>query len=75
MEMLGSDYSNWLYQGERSKNRPADLGYYVGYKIVEAYYKRSADKEKALREILGVSEPLQFLEDSGYAATFGEQEK
>lgn len=75
LEMLGSDYSNWLYQGERSKNRPADLGYYVGYKIVEAYYKRSADKEKALREILGVSEPLQFLEESGYAATFGEQEK
>jgi uncharacterized protein YjaZ len=66
-EMWGTDTSHWLYQGDRAKDRPADLGYYVGYKICEAFYRRSADKPEAVRRILRIADPEAFLKESGYA--------
>jgi hypothetical protein len=45
-------FDNWLYNGEESKKRPADLGYYIGYEICKAYYENSKDKPKALIEII-----------------------
>lgn len=69
-EMSGNDRSNWLYQGEKAKDRPADLGYYMGYKIAESYYKNSPDKKKAVRDILLVGDFPKFLEESRYAEKF-----
>ena len=43
-----------------------DLGYWVGYRIVKAYYQRAADKQQALREILELSDPKAFLAKSGW---------
>jgi hypothetical protein len=43
-----------------------DLGYWVGYRIVKAYYRRAADKQQALREILELSDPHAFLAKSGW---------
>jgi hypothetical protein len=65
-EMRGTDISRWLYQGDRSKDRPADLGYYVGYKICAEFYRRSADKREAVRRILNITDPEEFLGESGY---------
>ncbi|HUF04740.1 MAG TPA: DUF2268 domain-containing putative Zn-dependent protease [Aridibacter sp.] len=69
-EMSGNDRSNWLYQGEKAKDRPADLGYYIGYKIAESFYKNAADKKKAVRDILLVEDFPKFLEASKYAEKF-----
>ena len=69
-EMGGTDVSNWLYQGDKAKTRPADLGYYMGYKICEAYYNQSADKTQALRDILEIKDFKQFLAASRYAEKF-----
>ena len=69
-EMDGEDLSNWLYQGERAKDAPADLGYYIGYKIAESYYIRAADKKLAVFEILKAKDFKAFLEKSGYAEKF-----
>jgi hypothetical protein len=71
-EMNGTDFSHWLYQGDRSKDRPADLGYYMGYRIVEAYYDHAADKRQALRDILTVTDFPAFLRDSHYADKFAQ---
>jgi hypothetical protein len=65
-EMLGTDDSRWLYQGDKSKDRPADLGYYMGYKICEAFYRRVNDKGEAVRRILHVTDAVTFLKESGY---------
>lgn len=70
-EMDGKDVSNWLYQGDKSKHRPADLGYYMGYKICEAYYKQAADKKQAVKDILEIKDFKQFLLASKYAEKFG----
>lgn len=69
-EMNGEDLSNWLYQGERAKEKPADLGYYMGYKIAESYYKRAADKQLAVSEVLNATDFKGFLEKSGYTDKF-----
>ena len=69
--MHGRDYSRWLYEGAASgADRPADLGYYVGYRIAQAYYERAADKTKAIADILGVTDFDAFLAASGYAERF-----
>jgi hypothetical protein len=45
-------FDNWLYNGAKSKKKPADLGYYIGYEICKTYYENSPDKSKAIKEIV-----------------------
>ena len=60
------DYSNWLYNGNNSKSRPADLGYYVGSEISIAFYDQSADKTKALKTILKRGKYKKVYKGSGF---------
>ncbi len=69
-EMNGTDAGNWLYQGEKATDRPADLGYYMGYKIAESFYKNAADKKKAVKDILEIKDFQKFLQESGYEEKF-----
>lgn len=67
-DMHGRDLSHWLYQGENATGeRPADLGYYMGFRIAEAYYTQHRDKRAAVREMLSIRDPAAFLAASGYA--------
>jgi len=65
--MHGSDISRWLYnQGSATADRPGDLGYFIGYRIAESFYKRTPDKRLALRTIIELSNSDQFVLQSGY---------
>jgi hypothetical protein len=68
--MNGKDFTRWLYQGDKSKDRPADLGYYMGDKIAQSYYDNASDKKKAVRDILTVRDYPAFLLASRYADKF-----
>jgi len=71
-QMHGTDLSRWLYNGgsiTSSTDRPADLGYYVGYRITAAYYAKQPDKRKALLGILRITDFDQFLAESGYSGS------
>lgn len=74
-EFLGTlcapDAANWLYNGATVKDRPADLGYFIGYRIVKAYYDRAPDKAQAVSDIIGMRDPLRFLVESGYGSPGG----
>jgi len=59
-----TDLSDWLYNSTPEK--PADLGYWVGYRIVKSYYEHAVDKRKAYREILQMIDPHAFLVRSGW---------
>jgi hypothetical protein len=50
-EMFSGDFGNWLYNGNE-KGESADLGYYMGYEICKAYYKRAKDKKQAVKDII-----------------------
>lgn len=60
------DRSAWLYNGGSVKDKPADLGYYIGYKICEAYYQNATDKKQAIVDIIEMDNPMDFLIKSGY---------
>jgi len=64
--MHGRDVSDWMYQGDKSVERPPDLGYYIGYRITQAYYDRAADKRAAIAAIINETNADQFLTASGY---------
>lgn len=64
--LCSSDARKWLYNGGTAKDRPADLGYYIGYKIAQTYYKNATDKSQAIKDIIDMDDPLNFLQKSGY---------
>ncbi len=65
--MDGEDFTGWLYGGDENSDRPADLGYWMGYRICQAYYERAVDKGQAIRDIIELQDAKVFLEASGYA--------
>lgn len=66
-EMRGLDISNWIANNDRETAEwPAALGYYVGYRIAEGYYRRAQDKTLAIRHLLRLADPEAILSQSGY---------
>ncbi|HZS60396.1 MAG TPA: DUF2268 domain-containing putative Zn-dependent protease [Gemmatimonadaceae bacterium] len=64
--MDGRRLSDWFYQGDKSGDHPPDLGYYEGYKIAEAYYRRAKDKRAAACTIMHAANPSDLRRRSGY---------
>ncbi|MEI6091607.1 MAG: DUF2268 domain-containing putative Zn-dependent protease [bacterium] len=65
-ELCNSSDDNWLYNYSTVKDKPADLGYYIGYKIAEEYYKNATDKKQAIADIIEMNDPIKFLQISKY---------
>jgi Predicted Zn-dependent protease (DUF2268) len=61
-----TDKSNWLFNGPGTPQKPGDLGYWVGYRIVKSYYLHATDKRAALRDIIQVQDAKAFLAKSGW---------
>jgi hypothetical protein len=59
------DLSDWLFNS--APGEPGDLGYWVGYRIAKAYYRNAPDKDRALREILELTDAKAFLVASGWS--------
>lgn len=66
MEMYKENTENWIGNADRAQNKPADLGYFVGFKICESYYEKQTDKKKAIKDILTISDWNEFYLKSGY---------
>ena len=62
----GADERNWMYNALTSKDRPPDLGYFIGYKISQSYHRNAKDKRSAVREILEIKDFETFLRQSMY---------
>ena len=63
-----STYYPWMY-GRPRDGRPNDLGYFIGYRIAQAYYNRAPDKTQAVHDIITAcgSNVAELLAKSGYA--------
>jgi hypothetical protein len=67
-QMHGTDVSQWLYnQGSPPAGRPGDLGYFIGYRIAQAYYAGATDKAQAVKDIIEMRDAQGFLSASRYA--------
>ncbi|UOG72943.1 DUF2268 domain-containing protein [Hymenobacter tibetensis] len=70
-EMNGTYTKNWLANSEQeTPEKPCDLGYYVGYKICQAYYTKAPNKKQAVAAMLTTKDFRVFLAQSGYALKF-----
>ena len=59
--------TEWLYVQRMSiPGRPADMGYWIGKRICEAYYAKAGDKRAAMRTLLELRDPKAILAESGY---------
>lgn len=69
-ERTGTDYSRWLYNQQNATTEwPGDLGYFMGYRIAQAYYNQASDKRQALRDLIALKDPEAILAKSGYAGS------
>ena len=59
-----TDLSRWIDNSTMEQGN--ELGTWVGYRIVKAYYQRVPDKQQALREILEQADAKAFLVKSGW---------
>ncbi|WP_051234444.1 DUF2268 domain-containing putative Zn-dependent protease [Flavobacterium denitrificans] len=71
--LKNTDIQDWLYGTSKKDDRPNDLGYWMGYKIIESYFNKQKDKQKAIEEILNITDPLQFLKQSGFLDAYIEK--
>lgn len=62
------NYDGWLYSSQ--DGRPNDLGYWMGYKITQAYYHLMDDKKQAMEDIMRIKNFEEFLTASGYSNRF-----
>lgn len=71
-EMYTQNFNNWLYNAKGSFNGryPRDMGYYIGYKICENYYRNASDKREAFKVIIEMENAEEFLALSGYEEKF-----
>lgn len=74
-EMNGTDLSKWMYNSFKIKDRPGDLGYYMGYKISKAYYQNAKDKRQAIFDVLNIKDFRDFLNRSRYGERLTEHGK
>jgi hypothetical protein len=69
--MHHADTSDWIANNHTATDEwPAALGYFVGYRIAQAYHERAGDKLQAARDLLMLDDPLAILQASGYAERF-----
>jgi hypothetical protein len=64
-KMYTQDIGDWFYNARTAKDKPPDLGYYVGYLITRAYYQNAKDKRQAVYDILNIQDARAFYEASG----------
>lgn len=65
-EMYLDRANNWIANAKQeTADKPADLGYWVGYQICKAYYDKSPDKKAAIRDMLNIKDSKAFYEKSG----------
>jgi hypothetical protein len=67
LEMSGPSQQRWIGGNAMATAEwPADLGYFVGYRIAESYFNRQKDKVAAVAALLDGNRAEEVLAASGY---------
>jgi hypothetical protein len=73
-EMHGTDTGDWFFRRPAEPDWPQDLGYFIGYQIVQSFFERQADATAAIAAIIRVADYPGLLEASGYEEMLRERE-
>ncbi|QBA64475.1 DUF2268 domain-containing putative Zn-dependent protease [Muriicola soli] len=72
-DLYSEDLSLWMYNGGSIEDRPADLGYAMGYLITKSYYRNCKDKKQCLEDLLNTNDMKAILKGSDYGRILEEQ--
>jgi hypothetical protein len=62
---------NWIANADQETvDKPADIGYWVGYQICKGYYENSTEKKQAIYDMLNIKDYKAFYERSGTSQKF-----
>ncbi|RBQ07820.1 TPR end-of-group domain-containing protein [Pedobacter miscanthi] len=65
-EMYLNRAKNWIANSDQeAADKPADLGYWVGYQICKSYYDQATDKKQAVADMLNIKNYAAFYGKSG----------
>jgi len=67
LEANPKNTAEWMYNYDRVKEEPADLGYWIGAEICRSYYSQAQDKAAAVYEIVTQAHPETIVRGSRYA--------
>ena len=68
-EDTSQNFVKWFVNIPDTLNhRPGMLGYFIGYRICEEYYRNSTNKAAALREIIKLKDPSEVYKKSKYSS-------
>jgi hypothetical protein len=65
-DIYGNDLSLWMHNGGGIKDRPANLGYTMGFLICQSYYSNSPDKKQAIAELLTTKDFKGIIQGSKF---------
>jgi hypothetical protein len=64
-DMCNAKPKAWLFN--RAKDgKPGNLGFGICRKVIQAHYQHTADKKKAVTDIIEMKNPSTFVEQSGF---------
>lgn len=70
-EMHLNRAKNWIANADQeTADKPADLGYWIGYQICKAYYNQAVDKNQAVADMLNIKDYKAFYETSSVGRLF-----
>ena len=72
-EMHGTDTGDWFFRKPADPEWPQDLGYFIGYRIAQARFKREEDAADGVAALLRVDDYNRFLDRSGYEAEMNDR--
>jgi hypothetical protein len=65
-DMHGTETGEWFWVTPADSAQPQDIGYFLGYRIVQAWYQRAQGRPNAVADIIRTSDYERFLRESGY---------
>lgn len=61
-----TDLGPWMFNHTPDNGWPPDMGYWIGYRIDQAFWLHTDDKIAAIRTMLDVTDFEAYLKESGY---------
>jgi len=65
-EIYGSDFTYWIYNTNTVSTQPRDLGYFMGSRIAESYFKQLSATTINVTELIEIKSAKKFIKKSNY---------
>ena len=65
-EINGSDFSYWIYNTNTVSDQPRDLGYFMGSRIADSYFKQMSTTTINVTELIEIKNAKKFIKKSNY---------